>query len=105
MKTMILVFALCAVSAGAADQPQISVLTIETANAVNYVGDVNDPAKLALVQGATTTGTTRAFTESITVADVVKVNGKPAKGLWSSRAYAMGFNPTAAPGFAVADAI
>ena len=71
MKTIILVLALCAVSAGAADQPQISVLTIETANAVNYVGDVNDPAKLALVQGATTTGTTRAFTESITVADVV----------------------------------
>jgi hypothetical protein len=86
-----------------ADQPQISILTIETDNVVTYVGDASDPAKLALTAGVTTPAATRAFTESITIGDVVKVNGKPAKGLWSSRGYAMGFSPTAAPGFAIAD--
>ncbi|HUI78152.1 MAG TPA: hypothetical protein VLY24_09555 [Bryobacteraceae bacterium] len=93
-----------AVCLSAANQPQISVLTIEVDNVVTYVGDVTDPSKLALSPAATTPAATRAFTDSIIVADVVKVNGKPAKGLWSSRSYGMGFSPTAASGFAISDA-
>ena len=86
-----------------ADQPMISVLTIETDNVVTYVGDVTDPAQLALLAGPTTPGATRAFTESITVGDVVSINGQPAKGLWQTRSLAMGYSPTAGPGFAIAD--
>jgi uncharacterized protein (TIGR03437 family) len=87
----------------AADQPMISVLTIETVNVVTYVGDVTDPAKLALVTGPTTPGVTRSFAESITVGDVVSINGRPAKGLWQTRSLSMGYSPTAGPGFAIAD--
>jgi len=92
-----------AIGLAAAEQPQISTLVIETDNVVTYVGDVTDPSKLALNAAATPPASTRAFTESIIVGDVVKVNGKPAKGLWTSRGYAMGFSPTAATGFAIAD--
>lgn len=90
-------------SLSAADQPRISALTIETHNVVTYVGDIFDPLKLALLTSPATPSATRAFTESITVADVVLINGRPAKGLWQSRSFAMGYSPTAAPGFAIAD--
>jgi uncharacterized protein (TIGR03437 family) len=87
----------------AADQPTISVLTIETRNVVNYVGDIFDPTKLALLTSPQTTLTTRAFTETIMVADVVSVNGRPSKGLWQSRGFAMGYSPTAGAGSGIAD--
>ncbi len=96
-----LMFAACWLRA--ADQPIISVLTIETDNVVTYVGDVTDPSKLALTTGPTTPGATRAFTESITIGDVVSINGKPAKGLWQTRGFSMGYSPTAGPGLAIAD--
>ena len=88
----------------AADKPQISVLTIQTENVVTYVGDITDPTKLAAVGGATTVPASKAFWYSLTVGDVVQVNGRPAKGLWSSWAYTMGYSPTAAPGFGISDA-
>src|SRR6202022_3583318 len=46
----------------------------------------------------------KAFTYTLTIGDVVKLNGKAAKGLWSSLAYSMGYNPAPAPGFAISDA-
>lgn len=87
----------------AADQPRISTVIIETRNVVNYVGDIFDPLKLALLTSPATPAVTRAFTESITIGDVVSINGRPAKGLWQSRGFAMGYSPTAAAGFAIAD--
>jgi len=87
----------------AADQPLVSVLTIETQNVVVYVADITDPTKLALSTTPVAPAQTRAFAESITVGDVVSVNGRPAKGLWQSRGLAMGYSPTAAAGLAIAD--
>jgi uncharacterized protein (TIGR03437 family) len=87
----------------AADQPLFSVLTIETDNTVTYVGDIADPTKLALSTTPVSPGTTRAFTESITIGDVVSINGRPAKGLWQTRGFAMGYSPTASAGSAIAD--
>jgi uncharacterized protein (TIGR03437 family) len=95
--------ALTAACLSAADQPMISVVTIETDNVVTYIGDVADPARLGLISGPATPGATRAFAESITVGDVVSINGRPAKGLWQSRSLSMGYSPTAGPGFAIAD--
>jgi hypothetical protein len=95
--------ALTVASLNAADQPMISVLTIQTDNVVTYVGDITDPSRLALLSGPTTPSATRAFTESITVGDVVSINGRPAKGLWQTRSLSMGYSPTAAPGSAIAD--
>jgi uncharacterized protein (TIGR03437 family) len=76
---------------------------IETRNVVQYVGDIFDPSKLALLNSPVPPAATRAFTESITIGDVVAINGQPAKGLWQSRGFAMGYSPTAAAGFAIAD--
>jgi uncharacterized protein (TIGR03437 family) len=98
---MLMIATLC--SLHGADQPMISVLTIQTENVVTYVGDVTDPSKLALSTTQATPGSTRAFAESITVGDVVSINGRPAKGLWQSRSLSMGYSPTAASGFAIAD--
>ncbi len=79
------------------------VLDIDVENAVRYISDVTDPSKLALNAAATPAGTTRAFTDTIYIGDIVAINGKPAKGLWTSRQYTMGFNPSPAPGSAIAD--
>ena len=79
------------------------VLDIEVENVVRYIGDVTDPARLATSAAVTPPGATRAFTDTIFIGDIVAVNGKPAKGLWTSRQYTMGFSPTAAPGSAIAD--
>jgi uncharacterized protein (TIGR03437 family) len=52
---------------------------------------------------ATPAGATKAFTDTIYIGDIVAINGKPAKGLWTSRQYTMGFSPSPAPGSAIAD--
>ncbi len=98
-----LALTLTAASLNAADQPLMSVLTIQTENVVTYVGDITDPSKLALLGGPVSPSATRAFAESITVGDVVSINGRPAKGLWQSRSLSMGYSPTAGPGSAIAD--
>ena len=101
--TRVLVSLVIAVCPLLAQQPRITVLDIEVENAVRYFADVNDPSKLALNVSPTAPNPTKAFTDSIFVGDIVAVNGKPAKGLWTSRQYVMGFSPTAAPGSAIAD--
>ena len=96
--------ALFALGAAALAQTTPIVLDIEIENAVQYVADVTDPSKLALSTSATTPASTRAFTDTINVGDIVSINGKPAKGMWTSRMYKMGFNPSPAAGLAISDA-
>lgn len=79
------------------------VLDMDVENAVRYINDVADPSKLAINIAPTAAASTRAFTDTIYIGDIVAVNGKPAKGLWTSRQFTMGFSPTPAPGSAVAD--
>jgi uncharacterized protein (TIGR03437 family) len=80
------------------------VLDIAIESSVQYVADVTDPSKLALSASATTAASTRAFTDTIFVGDIVSINGKPAKGMWTSRQYKMGFSPSPAAGLAISDA-
>jgi uncharacterized protein (TIGR03437 family) len=86
-----------------AQQPPVAVLDIEVENAVRYFADVTDPAKLAVNLTATPPSPTKAFTDTIFVGDIVAINGKPAKGLWTSRQYVMSFSPNPAPGASIAD--
>ncbi len=86
-----------------AQQPAPVVLTVDIENAVQYRSDIADPARRGMDPGSTTAAAPRAFTDVLFVGDIVAVNGKPAKGLWTSRQYLMNFSPTPAPGFAVAD--
>jgi uncharacterized protein (TIGR03437 family) len=86
-----------------AQQPRYVVLDVEIENAVRYFADVTDPGKLAVNASPTAPSPTKAFTDTIFVGDIVAINGKRVKGLWTSRQYVMGFSPTPAPGSAIAD--
>jgi len=79
------------------------VLDIDVENVVRYIGDVSDVSRLALNAASTPPATTRAFTDTIFIGDIVAVNGKPAKGMWTSRQYTMNFSPNPAPGSAISD--
>lgn len=85
----------------AAEQPV--VLTIEINNVVFYRGDVTDPAKMARDPGVTTPGPSRAFQYSAAVSDIVAVNGKPVKGLLTSRTSALIARVSPQPGQTIAD--
>lgn len=79
------------------------VLVVDLDNAVQYRSDISDPAKRGTDANSTTAAPARAFTDVLFIGDIVAVNGKPAKGLWTSRQYLMNFNPAPAVGFAIAD--
>jgi hypothetical protein len=85
-------------------QPQPPVtMVVDIDNAVAYRSDIADPARRGGDAGSTTAATARAFTDVLYIGDIVAVNGQPARGLWTSRQFLMNFNPSPAPGFAVAD--
>ena len=89
-----------AIMAQTSDDPV--VLTIDVENAVIYRGTVFDASKLAKDPGPTTS-VNQAFVESINIGDIVAINGKPAKGTWSSTAYATPFRSAPQPGQPIAD--
>jgi uncharacterized protein (TIGR03437 family) len=89
-----------ALVAQVAEQPV--VLTIDVENAVIYRGTVFDASKLAKDPGPTTS-VNQAFVEVVNVGDIVAVNGKPAKGLWSCTVYAMPYRQAPLPGQPIAD--
>lgn len=92
------------VSVGAlAQQPKTATLIVDVENAVQYRSDIGEPARRGADAQLTTPGPQRAFTDILFIGDVVAVNGRPARGLWTSRQFVMNFSPNPAPGFAVAD--
>jgi hypothetical protein len=78
-------------------------LVVDVDNAVTYRSDVIDPVQRGTSTALTPPPTNRPFTDALNVGDIVAVNGKPARGLWTSRLFVMGFNPSPAPGFGIAD--
>lgn len=80
------------------------ILEIEVENYVNYFNDVLDYSKLATDPNRTTVATSRNFAQSLGLADIVSVNGKPAKGVFIDRRtqFVLATNPTS--GQAIADA-
>jgi hypothetical protein len=79
------------------------VLIIELDNLVTYRGDVTDAGRLARDPGVTAPGPPRAFQYTHNIADVVAVNGKPAKGLWDYSGSGLAARANAQPGQAIAD--
>jgi uncharacterized protein (TIGR03437 family) len=84
-------------------QPAPVILTVDIDNAVQYRSDIADPAKRGTDAGSTTAAAPRAFTDVLYIGDIVAINGKPAKGLWTSRQLIMNFSPAPAVGFGIAD--
>jgi hypothetical protein len=78
------------------------VLTVDVENVVIYRGTVFDASKLAKDPGPTTSAN-QAFVEAINIGDIVAVNGKPVKGLWSSTVYATPYRAATQPGQPIAD--
>lgn len=87
--------------AAAGQQPVVLVVDLD--NTVNYRSDIADPARRGNDTGVTTAAAARAFTDVLSVGDIVAVNGVPARGLWTSRLFMMNFSPNPQPGFGVAD--
>src|SRR5713101_7529567 len=73
--------ALCAVaySQGWAQAPEFAILDIEWENEVAYFDDVADPSRLVTSPGPVP-ATIRNFMQLLFIADIVSVNGKPARG-------------------------
>ena len=94
-----------------AQAPAVTTLEVDVENFVVYVYDLTDPSKLATDQSRTTSplgaqpGGLKAFTPLIGIADIVAVNGAPAKGTWVTRGIVLNLRTSALPGQAIADTI
>jgi uncharacterized protein (TIGR03437 family) len=85
---------------------QTTLLTIDIANYVPYGYDVFDTQKFAtapVLTPASGPGGARAFQFFVFIGDIVAVNGKPVKGLWTARGTTFSFEPNAVPGHSIAD--
>jgi len=102
MKRIVLLAMLAATAVLAQAPEEPVLLTIDVENAVIYRGTVFDASKLAKDPGPTTS-VNQAFVEAVNVGDIVAVNGKPAKGLWSAPVYAMPYRQVPLPGQPIAD--
>ena len=73
---------LCASRLGVAQVAPATVLEVQAENFVAYVGDVSDVLKFATDPGVTTASAIgpRNLGTTLSFADIVAVNGKPAKG-------------------------
>jgi len=82
-----------------------TILDIELENYVVYFNDVTDYSRLATDPNRTTVTQPRNFGQAIGIADIVSVNGKPAKGVFTERRTQLNhaINPT--PGQAMADTV
>jgi|SRR5215471_2560940 len=93
--------------AGHAQTAGTAILKIDIANYVPYSYDIFDIQKFASAPVLTPTPMLpnggRAFTFFVFIGDIVAVNGKPAKGLWTARGTTMSFEPNAVPGHSTAD--
>ena len=87
----------------AAQAPAVTTLEIDVANYRRHPVDISDPLKFATDPNPAPSLGNRTFGSLVLMADIVAVNGKPAKGLLVTRGTHVMLSPNAAPGTAVAD--
>jgi hypothetical protein len=106
--------ALCALACSQPGLSQVAIpitLQVDVENFVVYTYDVADYSKFATDQSKTTSsqglqqGGLKTFTPIIGIADIVAVNGMPAKGTWLTRGIVLNLQTSALPGQAVADTV
>ena len=102
--TFLVAFAITAPLCAQTQTPRVVVLELELENSVMYMMDVADPAKRAVDPNPTTPADIKAFNQACQIDDIIAVNGKPAKGLHMTCSWRMGFSPSPAPGWGIADA-
>ena len=87
-----------------AQSPKVVRLEVIINNMVSYKVDVADPLTLALQPGPVPApDPLHTFEEFIGIGDIVSINGKPVKGIWTNRGIQTNFTPNPAPGQAVAN--
>src|SRR5258706_7271035 len=96
-------FALLAGLAGCASSQIPTVIQIDIETYAAYYADNPDYNKLAGSQQAVPPISTKTFSSFIGLADIVRVNGKPAKGTWSIRGTTTNYTPNPQPGQIIAD--
>jgi hypothetical protein len=95
--------AIAACHLASAQQPT-TTLTIDLGNAVEYQGDTHDPSQFATKPNVTpSSGLGNNFGVATLIADIVAVNGQPAKGLYAGRSRVVSTSSTPTPGQAIAD--
>jgi uncharacterized protein (TIGR03437 family) len=100
--TVLLAAVYCRLALG--QSTQTTLLKIDVANYVPYTYDAFDIQKFATAPSLTPTPPTgRAFEFFVFIGDIVAVNGKPVKGLWTARGTTLFFDPNAVPGHSTAD--
>lgn len=101
--TALSVVAYCQLAFGQAAQS--TVLEIELENYVVYYNDVTDMSKMASDPSRTTITPPRNFANAVGIADIVSVNGKPAKGVMTERRTQLNHAINPNPGQAIADTV
>jgi hypothetical protein len=105
---LIIMTALCALTCreiALAQAAPVTILRIDLENWVPYFYDVFDLSKLATDPNATTAAPARNFRSFIGIADIVAVNGKPAKGALVARRTQIFLTTSPTPGQAIADTV
>jgi hypothetical protein len=99
-----LFLAVCRLAPGQAAQP--SILAIDLENFVEYRADTSDLSQYGVNPGVTPPAavlSSHDFYVATGLADIVAVNGQPAKGLYAIRARDISTDPNPSPGGALAD--
>lgn len=79
-------------------QPPPTILTIDVENHVEYQNDTSDVSKYATIPNLTPSVGFRDFSVATVLADIVAINGQPARGLYAARARSIITSPSAIPG-------
>ena len=101
--TVLLVAVRCNLGLGQA--PPVTILQIDMENTVQYRGDVSDPSKLATQPNAVPATIPRNFEEVQLIADIVAVNGQPAKGTRTADQRLYNLTTAPSPGQAISDTV
>ena len=79
------------------------ILQVDVENFVRYVEDITDPSQFATRAAVTPAVLPRNFVEFLAIADIVAVNGQPARGTYLSRGRTTNLSPSPTNGAAIAD--
>src|SRR5262249_33582660 len=80
-----------------------AILAVDIANVIIYEQDFGDTTKFATNPNIVAALSTQNFVPVIWLADIIAVNGKPAKGTWTVRGTLLARSTTMSPGNAIAD--
>jgi len=79
------------------------MLLVEFENNVQYNQDTSDYSKFAIDPSVTATAASKNFQSNVVIADIVTVNGQPAKGIFFRERRTIMLTPNPTPGQAIAD--